>query len=304
MRNKESLYELWSAVRDMKGWLSTLGGVLEPQELEYLIDLEDRRSEVLRGMEKTHAARPKNQDRPEVDIQWGMDRRREFAAQKVADGTVLLQAIRLDRGRAAKSGDDFSLAFCGLLEKDALAEIRRFSAMVERQSAPADADTVTDAMIEQARTVPIQMILAGSSPRMTCPFHEDKHRSASISKGFFKCFHGACNKRLDAIAWMVEVNGFTFQDAVRKLIRRGPGQHQPIREPPLSRPRRGPCDLLGKTRLDDGRASPRMLRRLLGGPGNGHGPEGNTAGRRGQVSTRPIPARRPGLLLLPGTNGR
>jgi DNA primase len=50
-----------------------------------------------------------------------------------------------------------------------------------------------------------------------CPFHQDKTPSFSVhsGKGFYKCF--GCGKGGDVYSFLMEMEGLSFPDAVRRV---------------------------------------------------------------------------------------
>lgn len=71
--------------------------------------------------------------------------------------------------------------------------------------------------IEQAKNYPIGELLGidSSTKRLRCPFHDDKHPSASIWKGKLHCF--VCNKTWSSLDYLMEHDSLSFIDAVRRL---------------------------------------------------------------------------------------
>jgi len=90
---------------------------------------------------------------------------------------------------------------------------------------PEPVDTITPERLEEARNYPIERLL-GQTPRgagrvVRCPFHEDKHPSASVKYNLLICFSG-CRpqngaKGWDPIALLMERDGLSFPEAVRQL---------------------------------------------------------------------------------------
>ena len=80
-----------------------------------------------------------------------------------------------------------------------------------------NSDSVTDEMIEQAKTVNWELIVGTlyHNKKIICPFHDDKNPSFYIASGFGYCF--SCNTASDQIKYIQKVKGFAFQEAVRFL---------------------------------------------------------------------------------------
>ena len=71
--------------------------------------------------------------------------------------------------------------------------------------------------IGRAKAVPISTLLPYpvTHNKTKCPFHDDKHPSATTKGNFLWCF--ACNKGWDTISLMMELRGKTFREAVLDL---------------------------------------------------------------------------------------
>jgi len=76
---------------------------------------------------------------------------------------------------------------------------------------------VTREAIARAKAMPITQLLPPPvTHNMTkCPFHDDKHPSATTKGNFLWCF--ACNKGWDTIALIMKLQGKTFKEAVLDL---------------------------------------------------------------------------------------
>lgn len=158
--------------------------------------------------------------RPEVDASWARGRRREFVEGRLAEAKKRLMELRLERGRLSIKGDDTTAAFLGPFEVDAASQVYKLTEQLERLNAPEPekSSRISDDAIRRARGVRLGALLGlDEKKKIACPFHgEDRHPSASISKGFFKCF--TCGKGpLDGIDWLMEVEGYTFPAAIKRL---------------------------------------------------------------------------------------
>ena len=70
--------------------------------------------------------------------------------------------------------------------------------------------------IEQARNYPIEDLLGIElGRRILCPFHDDHHPSASVKNNKLRCF--TCNKTWNSIDYLMEHDGLSFIDAVKRL---------------------------------------------------------------------------------------
>ncbi len=75
---------------------------------------------------------------------------------------------------------------------------------------------ITSEQIEAARAFPVEDLLENiHRNRVRCPFHEDLNPSASIKHNRVHCF--VCNKTWNPIDLVMERDGLTFINAVRRL---------------------------------------------------------------------------------------
>jgi hypothetical protein len=76
---------------------------------------------------------------------------------------------------------------------------------------------VTPEMVQRAKAYPYAELIALRSGRARCPFHDDKNPSFYVKNNYGRCFSGACGWHGDAIAFVMERDGISFQEAVRAL---------------------------------------------------------------------------------------
>lgn len=78
-------------------------------------------------------------------------------------------------------------------------------------------DRITPEMIENARAFPFSELVGFTRNAARCPFHGDKSPSFILLKdNRARCF-GACSKTWDTIGFLMEKEGLTFPQAVRRL---------------------------------------------------------------------------------------
>lgn len=178
--------------------------------------------EMEKGLKAAWRASLPKLKRPDVDAAWARGRRREFLDGKLTEARRRLMDIRLERGKMSMRGDEHTAAFLGSFEADAAADVHQIQEKLSRLNVP-EAEyhsRIPESMIQRAREVRMADLLGvDEKKKISCPFHgEDKNPSASISKGFFKCF--TCGKGpVGAIAWLMEVEGCSFPAAVERLAR-------------------------------------------------------------------------------------
>lgn len=214
---KECLYDVWRAVHHIPAWLNKtrerLG--LTQEDEDFLVELDNLFLTVAKATEDGWRRSPVK--RPDSEsLAWAMERRKEYLEGELKRLKSELTDAQIQAGRYAMAGDEFA----EYLSADRVQQIsREMKRTVRALEGVAKVDTsgdrVTDAMIERAKGFPIAQIIGTDRNQLACPFHTDKHPSASIAKGFFYCF--SCKRSLDAIGWLMQTQGASFIDAVRKL---------------------------------------------------------------------------------------
>lgn len=75
---------------------------------------------------------------------------------------------------------------------------------------------ITEEMIQAAKDYPFKDLYEFRNGMCVCPFHADKDPSMKLySNNTVHCF--SCHKSWGTIAFITELEGLSFQDAVRKL---------------------------------------------------------------------------------------
>ena len=75
---------------------------------------------------------------------------------------------------------------------------------------------VTQDMIEQARSHPLEDLVDLTRGKALCPFHDDHHPSMSIKNNRYRCW--ACGENGDVIDFVMKRDGLAFHEAVRRLL--------------------------------------------------------------------------------------
>ena len=76
---------------------------------------------------------------------------------------------------------------------------------------------ITPAMIEAAKSVPVDMLYDFRNGKAICPFHDDHEPSLVVwrEKNLIRCF--GCNKTWDAIQFIMDLKNMSFKEAVSYL---------------------------------------------------------------------------------------
>jgi hypothetical protein len=77
---------------------------------------------------------------------------------------------------------------------------------------------ITDDDIRRAREYPFEELYEFRHGMALCPFHDDHSPSFSLHNNKATCF-GACGRTWDTIAFLMDYQGLSFVDAVRRLQR-------------------------------------------------------------------------------------
>jgi len=148
-------------------------------------------------------------------VKWRESMRKEYLIQeskrlqKYLDDFYLLYDLMAQRGFSWVE-KSFNHYYLGIEKKE-----KQLSRLKKELSGHGKADNgITDEMIERARDYPMEE-LAGGKGLLKCVFHEDRSPSMLIKNNYAYCF--GCGKSSDTIAWLMEVEGMGFADAVRRL---------------------------------------------------------------------------------------
>jgi hypothetical protein len=77
-------------------------------------------------------------------------------------------------------------------------------------------DDITDDDIRRAREYPFEELYEFKRGMALCPFHDDRNPSFSLHNNRATCF-GSCGKTWDTISFVMEKEGLSFIDAVKRL---------------------------------------------------------------------------------------
>lgn len=157
--------------------------------------------------------------REEVDNEWAYDRRKEYlmtVMRPIVERCLFLYA------RYELYVEQNAVVAMTIVRERLTEEVRKVVKMQnelyftrpERKKAAAG---VTPEMIQRAKEYPYTDLIALRHGRARCPFHDDKNPSFYVKNNYGRCFSGACGWHGDAIAFVMERDGISFQEAVRVL---------------------------------------------------------------------------------------
>ncbi|BET57914.1 CHC2 zinc finger domain-containing protein [Geobacter sp. 60473] len=79
-------------------------------------------------------------------------------------------------------------------------------------------DHITDEQIEAARTADVRALIDfDRQGKATAPCHEDKRPSLVFLSRTGKAWCPVCDRKFNAVDWLMETEGLTFPEAVRRL---------------------------------------------------------------------------------------
>ena len=149
-----------------------------------------------------------------IPLKEALAKRKHFLQEEIRHWTDIIQAAKKDApfGSLEQKLDEKHI-------DEAIKELKRLEWECVKLS-PSWVDNqggVNREAIARAKAKPIHQLLPHPvTHNMTrCPFHDDKHPSATTKGNFLWCF--VCNKGWDTISLMMELHGKTFKEAVLDL---------------------------------------------------------------------------------------
>jgi len=126
--------------------------------------------------------------------------------------------LMADYERLAKTDDVDTRLFVGKQLLGAVKTISKLQTEIYFRRHPANKQKqeITDDDIRRAREYPFEELYEFKRGMALCPFHDDRQPSFSLHNNRATCF-GACGKSWDTIAFVMEREGLSFIDAVKRL---------------------------------------------------------------------------------------
>lgn len=111
-------------------------------------------------------------------------------------------------------GDEVS----GVYAFRCLDEITAIKAYMAKPRPKHQDDRLSDSQIEAARNADIRALIGfDRQGKAAAPCHEDKRPSLVFLSRTGKAWCPVCDKKFNAVDWLMEVEGLTFPEAVRRL---------------------------------------------------------------------------------------
>lgn len=138
-------------------------------------------------------------------------RRRDLIKQ-IVDARIMAGNLIIDN---PKDGP-FLAAFLSV--SDLEHEVKRIDNEIKFRWTPKTADRISDHDIERAKSFPLHRLLGKEiGQKVLCIWHSDKKPSFHLyADGKGHCF--VCGKGGDSIDWVMESQGVSFIDAVKKIL--------------------------------------------------------------------------------------
>lgn len=157
--------------------------------------------------------------REEVDKEWAYTRRKEYlmtVMRPIVERCLFLYA------RYELCVEQNNIIAMTLVRERLTEEVRRVVKMQNelyftRPERKKSAAGVTPEMIQRAKEYPYSNLIELRRGMAQCPFHDDRNPSFSVKNNYGRCFSGSCGWHGDAIAFVMERDGVSFQEAVRVL---------------------------------------------------------------------------------------
>ena len=148
-----------------------------------------------------------------VPLSWAISRRVEYLTQKLAASGDEIERLTHLQGKCRNEAERLLVSH-GL--EDAFKEYRRIERQIKTLKYEEPKAGITNDMIERARSYPMAELMGVQRKgNVSCPFHDDKHPSASIKNNRLHCF--SCNKTWNPLDYVIEKEGISFQEAMLRL---------------------------------------------------------------------------------------
>jgi len=155
--------------------------------------------------------------RKEVDPYWAWERRREYV-----ESLMLPIAIQAFQYIALKeinnsSGNLTGSIYFDIQAKEAIKKLVKYqNELYYTRPSMKNTNGITQEMITRAKEYPFQELYEFKRGSCVCPFHADKDPSMKLYKNnTVHCF--GCHKSWDTIAFLQDLKGISFVEAVRAL---------------------------------------------------------------------------------------
>lgn len=134
---------------------------------------------------------------------------------------ITLYSKGLDEMNTIKNSDlrefgiDVADCFVGDEIKKVEARIKAINQYLQIMSGAPIEGRITQDDIDRAKEYPFENLIEIKNKYALCPFHEDTHPSFYIKNNWGYCF--SCGKAVDTIAFVMEIEGINFIQAVKRL---------------------------------------------------------------------------------------
>lgn len=157
--------------------------------------------------------------RKETDPYWAYDRRRDYLIQKYAPDTYLSLWSIAHMEIAVKQGSATAIYYWDDKLKFHIKNlIKMVNELYHTRPRQVSKDEITNQNIEAARNYPITDLIEFKRDMAVCFVHADKSPSLHFIKDKNVAWCFSCQKMFDSIDVLMIRDGYTFQEAVRRLM--------------------------------------------------------------------------------------
>jgi len=151
----------------------------------------------------------------EYDPSWIADRRKEYLMGVMQEAVEQAFEEMDSFDDYLRRGRTFEAILTSHEIKTLVSQIAKLQTEIYLLKKPAS-NGITDDDIRRAKEYRFEDLYEFKRGMALCPFHNDRTPSLSLHNNRATCF-GACGKTWDTIAFVMEREGLSFVDAVRRL---------------------------------------------------------------------------------------
>lgn len=152
----------------------------------------------------------------ETDPEWAKGRRKEYLCREITDTVIDTWALMAKYEIFEQCEQTELMILYGEKIQENLSRLCKLQGKVIALRKP-NTNGITDEMIQNAKDYPFMDLYQFKHGSCVCPFHADKDPSMKLYKNTNTVHCFSCNKSWDTIAFIQELEGITFPEAVRRL---------------------------------------------------------------------------------------
>jgi len=149
----------------------------------------------------------------DVPFSWAIERRLVYLNQCVVEIGDRIERLMLKK---MVCGEGAEVSILNALINGCLKEQKKLNWEMQALISKKQNNGITPDTIERAKSYDFRdLLVVPEKGNIKCPFHEDKHPSASLKNNKLHCF--SCNKTWNPIDYVMEKEGLNFKEAVLRL---------------------------------------------------------------------------------------